>query len=88
MRVTAGNRRIEVFDNNGAFKTAFSNVGNPQAMCMTKGASPVLYVSNSNPWNDIDVAGEIYKMQPGRNHRRQVRPGRKAAEGIRHGQLN
>jgi hypothetical protein len=25
-------------------------------------ASPVLYVSNSNPWNDIDVAGEIYKM--------------------------
>jgi DNA-binding beta-propeller fold protein YncE len=57
-----GNKRIEVFDNNGTFKTAFSNVGNPQAMCMTKGASPVLYVSNSNPWNDIDVAGEIYKM--------------------------
>jgi len=57
-----GNKRIEVFDNNGTFKTAFSSIGNPQAMCMTKGASPVLYVSNSNPWNDIDVAGEIYKM--------------------------
>jgi DNA-binding beta-propeller fold protein YncE len=57
-----GNKRIQVFDNNGTFKTAFSNVGNPQAMCMTKGASPVLYVSNSNPWNDLDVAGEIYKM--------------------------
>ena len=58
-----GNNRIQVFDNNGAFKTAFSNVGNPQAMCLTKGANAVLYVSNSNPWNDIDVAGEIYKMR-------------------------
>ena len=57
-----GDRRIQVFDNNGVFKTAFSNFGNAQAMCITKGASPVLYVSNSNPWNDIDVAGEIYRM--------------------------
>ena len=57
-----GNRRVQVFDNNGVFKTAFSNVGNPQAMCIAKGANSVLYVSNSNPWNDIDVAGEIYKM--------------------------
>ena len=59
----SGNKRIQVFDNNGTFKTAFSNFGNAQAMCMTKGANPVLYVSNSNPWNDIDVAGEIYKMR-------------------------
>ncbi len=58
-----GNKRIQVFDNNGVFKTAFSDVGNAQAMCITKGASPVLYVSNSNPWNDIDVAGDIYKMR-------------------------
>ena len=58
-----GNHRIQVFDNNGALKTTFSNVGNPQAMCMTSGTNPVLYVSNSNPWNDIDVAGEIYKMK-------------------------
>ena len=58
-----GNKRIQVFDNNGVFKTAFSNFGNAQAMCITKGANPVLYVSNSNPWNDIDVAGEIYKMR-------------------------
>jgi hypothetical protein len=58
-----GNRRIQVFDNNGVFKTTFSNFGNPQAMCIGKGANPVLYVSNSNPWNDIDVAGEIYKMR-------------------------
>jgi hypothetical protein len=52
-----------VFDNNGIFKTEFSNFGNAQAMCITKGANPVLYVSNSNPWNDIDVAGEIYRMR-------------------------
>jgi DNA-binding beta-propeller fold protein YncE len=58
-----GNKRIQVFDNDGTLKTTFSNVGNPQAMCMTKGSSPVLYVSNSNPWNDLDVAGEIYKMR-------------------------
>ena len=59
----AGNGRIQVFDNNGVFKTAFSNFGNAQAMCITKGANPVLYVSNSNPWNDIDSAGEIYRMR-------------------------
>jgi hypothetical protein len=58
-----GNKRIQVFDNDGTFKTSISSVGNPQAMCMTRGANPVLYVSNSNPWNDIDVAGEIYKMR-------------------------
>jgi 6-bladed beta-propeller len=58
-----GNKRIQVFDNNGTFKTAFSDFGNAQAMCMTKGTNPVLYVSNSNPWNDIDVAGEIYKVR-------------------------
>jgi len=58
-----GNHRIQVFDNNGTFKTEFSNFGNAQAMCMTRGANPVLYVSNSNPWNDIDTAGEIYKMR-------------------------
>jgi DNA-binding beta-propeller fold protein YncE len=58
-----GNKRVEVFDNNGAFKTAFTNVGNAQALCMTKGSNQVLYVSNSNPPNDIDRDGEIYKMR-------------------------
>ena len=45
----AGIKRVQVFDNDGTFKTAFTNVGNAQALCMTKGANPVLYVSNSNP---------------------------------------
>ena len=58
-----GNRRVEVFDNDGAFKTAFTNVGNAQAVCLTKGANPVLYVSNSNPPDDIDRDGEIFKLR-------------------------
>jgi hypothetical protein len=58
-----GNKRVQVFDNDGKFKTAFTNVGNAQAVCMTKGSNQVLYVSNSNPPNDIDRDGEIYKMR-------------------------
>jgi len=58
-----GNKRIQVFDNNGTFKSAISNVGNAQAICMTKGSTPVLYVSNSNPPTDIDRDGEIYRMR-------------------------
>jgi len=57
-----GNRRVQIFDNDGNYKTAFPNVGNAQALCLTKGRNPVLYVSNSNPENDIDRDGEIYKM--------------------------
>jgi hypothetical protein len=58
-----GNKRIQVFDNNGVFKTAFTDVGNAQALCMTKGPNQSLYVSNSNPPTDIDRDGEIYKMR-------------------------
>jgi len=58
-----GNQRVQVFDNDGNFKTAFTNVGNAQALCMTKGANPFLYVSNSNPPEDIDRDGEIYRMR-------------------------
>jgi len=58
-----GNRRIQVFDNNGNLKTAFTDVGNAQALCLTKGPNPVLYVSNSNPPDDIDRDGEIYRMR-------------------------
>ena len=58
-----GNRRVQVFDNDGNFKTAFKDVGNAQALCMSSGPDPVLYVSNSNPPDDIDHDGEIYKMR-------------------------
>ena len=59
----AGNQRIQVFDNNGTFKNEIKGVGNAQAICITPGANQVMYVSNSNPPNDIDTAGEIYKMR-------------------------
>jgi len=58
-----GNKRIQVFDNDGTFKMAFPNPVNAQALCITTGPSPILYVSNSNPPDDIDVDGEIYRMR-------------------------
>jgi DNA-binding beta-propeller fold protein YncE len=59
----AGNRRIQVFDGDGNFKTAFLNAGTPAAICITPGPHQYLYTSNSNPPDDIDVDGEIYKME-------------------------
>jgi DNA-binding beta-propeller fold protein YncE len=59
----AGNRRVQVFDNDGNFKTQFLNVGTPAALCITPGPHQYLYVSNSNPPDDIDVNGEIYKVE-------------------------
>lgn len=57
------NKRIQVFDNNGTFKTQYANVGTPSALCITPGPNQVLYSSNSNPPEDFDTAGEIYKMK-------------------------
>ena len=59
----AGNKRIQVFDNNGTFKTTIVNVGAPAALCMTPGPNQVLYVSNSNAPEDFDNGGEIYKVK-------------------------
>src|SRR4029079_13510179 len=56
-----GNARVQVFDNNGTFKTEIKNVGNAQAICITPGGN--MYVSTSNPPTDLDTAGEIYKMR-------------------------
>ena len=59
----AGNHRIQVFDNDGNFKTEITDVGAPAALCLTTGAHPYLYSSNSNPVDDIDSGGEIYKLE-------------------------
>ena len=56
------NRRIQVFDTEGNFKTQFRNVGSPWAICITPGPNQFLYVSNSNPPNNLDYDGEILKM--------------------------
>jgi len=58
----AGNRRIQVFDGDGNFKTRFLNVGTPRAICITQGPRQVMYVSNSNPPEDIDAEGNIFKV--------------------------
>jgi hypothetical protein len=58
-----GNKRIQVFDNNGTFKTQYTNVGTPTALCITTGPNQFLFSSNSNPPEDLDVGGEIYKMK-------------------------
>lgn len=58
----AGNRRIQVFDSEGTYKTQFLNAGTPSAICITPGPHQYLYSSNSNPPEDIDLNGEIYKM--------------------------
>jgi hypothetical protein len=57
-----GNKRIQVFDNDGAFKNQLSSVGAPWAICISPGAHPFLFSSNSNATDSMDN-GEIYKMQ-------------------------
>lgn len=56
------NNRIQVFDDNGTFKTQFTNVGTPYAVCISPGAHQYLFSSNSNPSTSMEN-GEIYKME-------------------------
>ncbi len=56
------NKRIQVFDPDGNFKSQIENVGAPAALCITPGPQQVLYSSNSNPPDDIDSGGEIYRL--------------------------
>jgi len=55
------NKRIQVFDTDGNFKTQYTNAGAPYAICITPGPRQFLYTSNSNPSTGMDN-GEIYKM--------------------------
>lgn len=57
-----GNKRIQVFDNDGTFKTQIANVGSPSAICISPGAHPYLYSSNSNDPANLDN-GEVYRME-------------------------
>lgn len=56
------NKRIQVFDNDGNFKTQFTNVGAPYAICISPGPHQYLFSSNSNPSTSMEN-GEIYKME-------------------------
>lgn len=57
-----GNKRIQVFDNDGNYKSQIANVGAPWAVCITPGSHQYLFSSNSNPPDSMD-GGEIYKME-------------------------
>ena len=78
----AGNRRIQVFDGDGNLKGRFLNVGTPRAICITSGPRQVMYVSNSNVPEDIDVEGEIYKVDLTGQAPRQVRARRPPRERV------
>jgi hypothetical protein len=58
-----GNRRIQVLDANGTFRRQMSGFGTPMALCITPVPNQMLYVSNSNPPDNIDIAGEIYEVR-------------------------
>ena len=57
-----GNKRIQVFDANGTFKSEFGSVGTPIAMCMTRGATQHLYISHAGDADGMEDAA-IYKVQ-------------------------
>ena len=57
-----GNKRIQVFDANGTFKSAFGGVGTPIAMCMTRGATQYLFISHAGDADGMEDAA-IYKVQ-------------------------
>ncbi|HXG87453.1 MAG TPA: 6-bladed beta-propeller [Vicinamibacterales bacterium] len=58
----AGNKRIQVFDAEGTFKSEFGNVGTPRAMCITRGATQHLYISHAGDEDGMNDAA-IYKVQ-------------------------
>jgi len=57
-----GNKRIQIFDNDGNFKSQIADGSAPWAICISPGAHQYLYSSNSNPPDSMD-GGEIYKME-------------------------
>jgi hypothetical protein len=56
-----GNRRIQVFDEKGTFKTQFLNVGTPTAICITPAPNQVLYVAHTGDPDGMEDAA-IYKV--------------------------
>ena len=57
----AGNKRIQVFDGEGTFKSQITNIGAPQAICISRGATQYIYSAHSgDPDGMVDAA--IYKI--------------------------
>jgi sugar lactone lactonase YvrE len=59
-----GNQRIQVINSaNGQFIREIRGVGAPMAICISPPPNQFLYVSNSNPPDNLEVGGEIYKVR-------------------------
>jgi hypothetical protein len=56
-----GNKRVQVFDSEGTFKTQFASVGAPTALCITRGPQQVLYVAHTGDPDGMEDAA-IYKI--------------------------
>jgi hypothetical protein len=57
----AGNKRIQVFDGEGNFKSQITDIGIPQAICISRGATPYIYSAHSgDPDGMVDAT--IYKI--------------------------
>jgi sugar lactone lactonase YvrE len=61
------NHRLQVFDNDLAFKASYENIGDSWTVCVSPGSHQFLFTSNSNPNGNMpgtwDNTGEIYKME-------------------------
>jgi NHL repeat-containing protein len=67
-----GNARVVVLDNDLNWKTTYTNVGNPWAVCVSGGPKKTAakqYLYSSNSWPDsapafaAEFTGEVYKME-------------------------
>ena len=58
------NHRVQVLSNDlKSVVRTIEGVGDPAAVCVSPGAHPYLYVSNSNPMDDLEKGGEIYRVE-------------------------
>jgi hypothetical protein len=57
-----GNKRIQVFDNGGAFKSQIASIGVPTALCISSGAHQYLYSAHTGDPHGMDDAA-IYKLE-------------------------
>jgi hypothetical protein len=57
-----GNKRVQVFDADGAFKREITGVGAPTALCITPGSRQVLYVAHTGDPDGMEDAA-IYKVE-------------------------
>ena len=58
----SGNKRIQVFDGRGTFKSQITSVGVPMAICVSGGPHQYLYSSHSGDQYGMDDAA-IYKLE-------------------------